>query len=179
LRLAKFKCERLARAQRKVEWLIEHRTFSILSIMFILLNTIIMSMDYYESPALYDLSLDIGNKIMTCIFAAEMILKIFGYGIKRYVQDGFNDFDAIIVIVGMLDFFNVGSSALTVLRCFRLLRIFKIVRSWVSLRKILQTVISAFPSIANLGVLMALLIFIYSLLGMQFFSGVTPENEDN
>jgi hypothetical protein len=69
-----------------------------------------------------------------------MVLKIFGLGIKKYVMDGFNDFDAVIVIVGLLDFFHFGSRAITVLRAFRLLRIFKIVRSWTSLRKLLQTV---------------------------------------
>ena len=69
-----------------------------------------------------------------------MLIKLFGLGIKKYVMDGFNDFDAIIVIVGILDFFHFGSRAITVLRSFRLLRIFKIVRSWTSLRKLLQTV---------------------------------------
>lgn len=66
-----------------------------------------------------------------------MILKLIGYGFKKYVKDGFNDFDAIVVFFGLLDFVNVGSKAVTVFRCFRLLRIFKIVRSWSSLRKIL------------------------------------------
>jgi predicted YcjX-like family ATPase len=66
-----------------------------------------------------------------------MTLKIVGLGIKTYVKDGFNDFDAIIVVVGMLEFVNAGSKALTVLRAFRLLRIFKIVKSWSTLKKLL------------------------------------------
>ena len=74
---------------------------------------------------------------------------------------------------------NAGSKVLTVLRAFRLLRIFKIVKSWTTLKKLLQTVLSSFSSIANLGLLMFLLIFIYSLIGMQFFSGPIPDNEDN
>lgn len=74
---------------------------------------------------------------MTCFFACEMILKVLGLGIKAYVMDTFNDFDAIVVIIGLLEFANVGSKAITVLRAFRLLRIFKIVRSWNSLRKLL------------------------------------------
>lgn len=75
--------------------------------------------------------------MFTAIFAVEMILKVMGLGVKKYVMDGFNVFDAIIVIVGILDFFHFGSRAITVLRAFRLLRIFKIVRSWTSLRKLL------------------------------------------
>jgi len=124
-------------------------------------------------------AVNIGNSSLTCIFAVEMILKMVGLGIKAYVRDGFNDFDAIIVIVGLLEFLNAGSKALTVLRAFRLLRIFKIVKSWTTLKKLLQTVLNSFSSIANLGLLMFLLIFIYSLIGMQFFSGDIPDNEDN
>jgi len=41
------------------------------------------------------------------------------------------------VVVGMLEFVNAGSKALTVLRAFRLLRIFKIVKSWSTLKKLL------------------------------------------
>jgi hypothetical protein len=66
-----------------------------------------------------------------------MILKLFGLGFKEYVKDAFNDFDAIVVLVGLLDFAKFGSKAITVMRAFRLIRIFKIVRSWKSLRKIL------------------------------------------
>ena len=123
--------------------------------------------------------IDTGNSILTCFFAFEMVLKIFGLGFKQYVQDGFNDFDAIVVIIGLLEFANVGSKAITVLRSFRLLRIFKIVRSWQSLRKLLQTVLAAITSIANLALLMGLLTFIYALIGMQFFCGEIPDNEDD
>ena len=73
-----------------------------------------------------------------------MCVKFIGLGPKLYVMDGFNDFDAIIVVIGLLEFANVGSKAITVLRTFRLLRIFKILRSWVSLRKLLQTILSSF-----------------------------------
>ncbi len=107
-----------------------------------------------------------------------MVLKMLGMGLRTYLRDGFNVFDAIIVIVGLLEFVNAGSKALTVLRAFRLLRIFKIVKSWTTLKKLLQTVLNSFSSIANLGLLMFLVIFIYALIGMQFFSGAIPDNED-
>jgi hypothetical protein len=95
-----------------------------------------------------------------------MVLKLIGMGFRNYVRDSFNDFDAIIVIIGLLEFLNAGSKAITVLRSFRLLRIFKIVKSWKALKKILQTVLKAFSSITNLGLLIFLLSFIYSLIGM-------------
>ena len=59
----------------------------------------------------------------------------------------------------------------SILRGFRLLRIFKLVKSWTSLQKILGTVISSLHSVANLAVLALLFIFIYALIGKQFFHG--------
>lgn len=96
-----------------------------------------MAMEHYDMPDSLTNAVNLGNTILTCIFACEMALKITGLGIRKYVMDGFNDFDAIIVIVGLLEFVNAGSKALTVLRAFRLLRIFKIVKSWNTLRRLL------------------------------------------
>lgn len=116
--------------------------------------------------------------VLTILFVAEMIIKVFGLGIKDYLKDGFNIFDAIIIIVGLLEYFGIGNKSVTVLRTFRLLRIFKIVRSWSGLRKLLKTVLASMQSIGNLALLMLLLIFIYSLVGMQFFSGTFKESPD-
>jgi voltage-dependent calcium channel L type alpha-1D len=161
--------------QARILLLVESRSFNIITVILILLNAVFLSLNYYDCPAILTSIIDIGNKTFTCIFAVEMVLKLLGLGVKKYVMDGFNDFDAIIVIIGLLEFLNVSSKAIMVLRCFRLLRIFKIVRAWKSLRKLLYTVLASLSSIANLGLLMMLLIFIYALIGMQFLSGDVPE----
>jgi hypothetical protein len=46
-----------------------------------------------------------------------------------------------------------------------MIRIFKIVRSWTSLRSILLTVANALPYVGNLAVLIVLFLFIYALVG--------------
>jgi voltage-gated potassium channel Kch len=51
-----------------------------------------------------------------------------------------------------------------------MIRIFKIVRSWTSLRSILLTVANALPQVGNLAFLTSLFTFIYALIGKQFFS---------
>ena len=136
-----------------------------------------MSMEHYDMSSTWTKVIDTANSTLTCLFAAEMTLKLIGMGFRNYIRDSFNVFDAIIVIVGLLEFLNAGSKVLTVLRSFRLLRIFKIVKSWKALKKILQTVLKAFSSIANLGLLIFLLSFIYALIGMQFLSGPIPPDQ--
>ena len=56
------------------------------------------------------------------------------------------------------------------LRAFRLLRIFKIIKSWDSLKVLLSTVFDSLQAITNLGVLIILFLFIFALLCKQFFS---------
>lgn len=100
-----------------------------------------------------------------------MILKLFGYGIAKYISDGFNVFDCFIVIMSFVEMFLPGGdSSLSVLRAFRLLRIFKIIKSWESLRILLSTVLSSLTAITNLGVLIGLFLFISALLTKQFFA---------
>jgi hypothetical protein len=59
------------------------------------------------------------------------------------------------------------------------MRVFKIIKSWVSLRRLLATVLESLSAITNLGVLTILFVFISALLAKQFFSGplLTEEGE--
>jgi hypothetical protein len=66
---------------------------------------------------------------------------------------------------------DVGSIA-TVMRTFRVGRIFRLVRSAPTLRKLFQTLIVTLPSLANIGLLLALLFFIYAILGVQLYAKV-------
>ena len=65
-----------------------------------------------------------------------MILKLIGYGFRYYIKDRFNIFDAIIVILSVVDVAlsftssNLGGGAISAFRAFRLLRVFKLAKSW-------------------------------------------------
>ena len=57
------------------------------------------------------------------------------------------------------------------LRMLRLLRLLRLLKAWPGLYKIVMAFVKAVPQIANLFILMFLLMFIFSLLGMQAFGG--------
>ena len=84
-----------------------------------------------------------------------------------------NLFDAAVVIFGFVEIIlasaGVQTANLNVLRCFRLLRVFKLARSWKELNRIMNTVLRSLNSIGYLSLLMGLFIFIMAVLGMQFF----------
>lgn len=100
-----------------------------------------------------------------------MLMKLVALGCREYIKDGFNVFDMFIVIMSYVELAMPGeASSLSVLRAFRLLRIFKIIKSWDSLRILLSTVLDSLTAITNLGVLIVLYLFISALLTKQFFS---------
>ena len=80
---------------------------------------------------------------MWCFFL-EMILKLMGLGFKEYARDSFNLFDAILVVVSLIEYCltmagldQLTGGALSSLRGVRLLHVFKLARSWKSFRELL------------------------------------------
>jgi hypothetical protein len=70
-----------------------------------------------------------------------MFIKLIGLGAKGYANDRFNLFDCMIVVVStveeMVSFLQLDSSitsggAISAFRGIRLLRVFKLARSWKS-----------------------------------------------
>ena len=82
------------------------------------------------------------NNIFTYCFILEMVIKLIGLGFKEYSRDSFNIFDAIVVILSIVDMVITAASnsdednsaALTAFRGARLIRVFKLARSWTSFR---------------------------------------------
>ena len=59
-----------------------------------------------------------------------------------------------------------------IIRGFRIMRMFKLIRSSVHMRLILDTVFNILPQMSNVMQLMLLLFFIYSAMGINLFGGV-------
>ena len=62
-----------------------------------------MAAESYDEPEWLTQLSYYSNIVLTGIFSLEMLLKIFGLGIKQYVKDNFNIFDSIIVILSLID----------------------------------------------------------------------------
>ncbi|TNN56635.1 Voltage-dependent L-type calcium channel subunit alpha-1D [Liparis tanakae] len=60
---------------------------------------------------------------------------------------------------------------ISVLRCVRLLRIFKVTRHWTALSNLVASLLNSMKSIASLLLLLFLFLIIFALLGMQLFGG--------
>ena len=118
------------------------------------------------------------NEIFSWCFFAEMIIKLLGLGFKEYTRDSFNIFDAILVIVSLVDFAMLqmaddesggSGGALSAFRGVRLLRVFKLARSWKSFRELLATILLTLKEITTFSILLIICMFIFILLGMEIF----------
>ena len=117
-----------------------------------------------------------------------MTAKLIGLGVKNYAKDRFNLFDAVIVIISLIDFtltltIDTNASAdgiMSALRALRLLRVVKLARHWKAFQDILKTMIEAVVDISNFTVLLLLFIYIFALLGMELFAfSVIIDSEGN
>ncbi len=126
------------------------------------------------SEKLQDL-FDVINYIFLVIFSLEAVLKISCMG-TDYFSDSWNFFDFFIVcltcttlILQYGNIMNIGSGT-SILRVFRLGRVFRLINRAKSLRMIFNTFLITLPSLFNIGALLLLVIFIYTILGVELFA---------
>ena len=69
-----------------------------------------------------------------------------------------------------------GDTGLSVFRCVRLLRAFKLTNYWSAMNVMAKRLVASLSSICGLLLLLFIFLFIFSLLGMQLFGGQWPES---
>ena len=84
--------------------LVTNPTYNFAVFIIILINTVVLAIDDFPQSVEKENTLNLFNEIFTWIFFAEMIMKMLGLGIKNYVRDNFNLFDAIVVLFSLLDY---------------------------------------------------------------------------
>ncbi|XP_042191356.1 voltage-dependent L-type calcium channel subunit alpha-1C [Callorhinchus milii] len=162
--------------RRKCRAAVKSNVFYWLVIFLVFLNTLTISSEHYSQPNWLTEVQDTANKVLLALFTGEMLLKMYSLGLQAYFVSLFNRFDCFIVCGGILETILVETKimsplGISVLRCVRLLRIFKITRYWNSLSNLVASLLNSVRSIASLLLLLFLFIIIFSLLGMQLFGG--------
>ena len=116
-----------------------NRSFAKFINLVIILNTVTLAQDRHPLDQAVTLFLEDVNVVFFTIFFLEMIIKLIGLGSKTYFKDRFNLFDFAIVLISTVDIFlytymdsedATSKGAISALRAFRLLRIFKLAKSW-------------------------------------------------
>ncbi|NXA46658.1 SCN1A protein, partial [Nothocercus julius] len=107
--------------------------------------------------------------VFTGIFTAEMFLKIIAMDPYYYFQEGWNIFDGFIVTLSLVELGLADVEGLSVLRSFRLLRVFKLAKSWPTLNMLIKIIGNSVGALGNLTLVLAIIVFIFAVVGMQLF----------
>ena len=121
--------------------------------------------------------LDVFNWFFTVVYTVEMIIKLIGYG-SLYFKDGWCVFDFSIVCsawigILLLQVFNIDVGSIsTIIRSFRIARVLKLIKTAKNLQQIFNAFILAIPEMVNVGALLILFLFLFSVLGVSLFAEI-------
>ncbi|XP_055695850.1 sodium channel protein para isoform X28 [Lutzomyia longipalpis] len=144
----------------------------------IVVNTLFMALDHHDMDKDMEKALKSGNYFFTATFAIEATLKLIAMSPKFYFQEGWNIFDFIIVALSLLELGLEGVQGLSVLRSFRLLRVFKLAKSWPTLNLLISIMGRTMGALGNLTFVLCIIIFIFAVMGMQLFGKNYVDNMD-
>nr|XP_028567899.1 voltage-dependent L-type calcium channel subunit alpha-1F isoform X5 [Podarcis muralis] len=162
--------------RKKCRLAVKSVSFYWMVLLLVFLNTLTIASEHYNQPDWLTQIQAYANKVLLSLFTMEMLLKMYSLGLQAYFVSFFNRFDCFVVCGGILEtvlveFEIMQPLGISVLRCVRLLRIFKVTRHWASLSNLVASLLNSMKSIASLLLLLFLFIIIFSLLGMQLFGG--------
>uniref|UniRef100_A0A3Q4N8Y3 Voltage-dependent N-type calcium channel subunit alpha n=1 Tax=Neolamprologus brichardi TaxID=32507 RepID=A0A3Q4N8Y3_NEOBR len=148
----------------------------------IALNTVVLMMKFYGAPDVYESMLKYLNIVFTGLFTLECILKIIAFNPLNYLKEPWNVFDFVTVIGSITDILcteiNKEKINLSFLRLFRAARLIKLLRQGYTIRILLWTFVQSFKALPYVCLLIAMLFFIYAIIGMQVFGNIELVEEN-
>ncbi|KAM9475486.1 voltage-dependent L-type calcium channel subunit alpha-1D [Clarias gariepinus] len=181
-------------SQLKFWKIINSSQFEYIMFVLILLNTLTLAVQHYEQSKLFNFVMDILNMIFTMLFTIEMIIKLLALRPYHYFIDAWNSFDALIVVGSLVDImiaeFSGGGGhgegkgdgenskvSITFFRLFRVMRLVKLLSKGEGIRTLLWTFVKSLQALPYVGLLIAMIFFIYGVIGMQMFGKIAIDDE--
>lgn len=165
--------------RKKVYNLVHNQRFDFFILVCIIANTMVLCLTWYGEPPELVRVTEMTNYCFTFIFTMEVTLKATAYG-RMFWYEGWNQLDFAIVVGSLIGIalqkglsIEIGSSTL-VIRAFRVGRLLKLFRYLEQLNLIFMTLTMTFPVMTNVGSLLFLFFYIYSVLGMFLFAQIRP-----
>jgi hypothetical protein len=163
---------------------IDNPWFERIVLAVIIFNSSILALDSYPEVGSMQVFMEYSGFVCTVFFMVELVFKVFGMGLGEYFGNGFNQFDSIIVAASIIELMydppdflvkpsldgGAATGSLSVLRTFRLLRVLKLARGLPQLQNTLVIMLSLLPAVVNFSLLLFLFMYIFALLGVQFYS---------
>ncbi|GIX75142.1 sodium channel protein 60E [Caerostris extrusa] len=135
--------------------------FDLVITVCIFLNTAFLSVEHYGMSVKTERTLKLGNLLWAATTS----------------RSKWNLFDLTVVVFSLADLSFETVGGLSVLRTFRLLRVVKLAQAWPTMRLLLTIIASTLGAVGNMTLVLAVIVYIFAILGVQLFSDLyTPEN---
>ena len=165
--------------------IVTNQYFDNFILLLIILNTVTLMIKHYSMSIEFEFMLSVTNVCFTTLFSIECTMKIFGFGPLNYFSDAWNLFDFVTVVGSLLDTSLVfllpedSNVNLAILRLFRAARLLKLLRQSENIRILLWTFMQSLKSLPYVCLLIFLLFFIYSIVGIQMFGNIKLDEESD
>jgi len=137
----------------------------------IVMNSITIGFETSEAVmASFGETLLLIDKIILAVFVIEIGLKVYADRLS-FFRSGWNVFDFSIVAVALLP----TSGSFAILRALRIFRSLRLVKNVPRLRFIVESLFHSLPSLMWIFVLLALVFYVFAVVGTNLFGTEYPE----
>ena len=150
---------------------VESSTVQTTIIVIILINAVVLGLE--ATPLKYSAAapvLKILDRVCLVIFVLEIALKAAAYRWSMF-RNGWNCFDVAVVAIALVP--AAGPAA--VLRGLRVLRVFRLLTSIPSLKKVVAAFLHAIPGLSSVIGLMVLFMYVTAVMATGFFGETHPQ----
>eukprot|EP00899_Mesostigma_viride_P008729 jgi/Mesvir1/17858/Mv12940-RA.3 len=171
--------EKFSALQEVVFQLVIRKSFQHTFALLTLCNTLLLSSVHANMRTSVEQTIEVCYVVLNTAFAVESILKIIGFGVKKFAKNRFDVFDLVVVMLGVVDAaitarrVNVTAlRAVRTVRAFRLMRvirIFRLARYMDSLRTAGEVLVKSLSVFLHMLMLLCLFVGVFAVMGMQLF----------
>ncbi len=161
----------MSEIKAKIADLIERRWFRTGVLVLIIANALILGAETF--PGVNEragIALLVMDRLIVYAFVAEISLRMFAEA-GSYFKKGWNVFDFLVVLVSLI----AATSGLAALRAFRVLRVLRVITVIPRMRIVVSALLDSIPGIASVGVVIALIVYVFAVIAANLYGGAHPE----
>jgi hypothetical protein len=149
--------------------------FEYLITALILLNSIVMCIQYDDAPDEMVTALFWINVAFTIIYTIEALFKMIALMPSGYFRDPWNRFDICLIPLSYFSLF-IGGPGTNALRVLRVARVLRLIKRADGLARLFNTVLYAIPQLINVMALLFLTLFVFATIGVELFGRVATRD---
>ncbi len=147
-------------------WLTESWPFQAFILLCIVANAAILGYDAHFGDANpWHAEIERWNNTFLYIFTGELVLEFLAQGPRRYIRNGWNIFDVIVVAVSYI----AVSPAISALRTLRVVRVFRLISAVPQMRRVVEALFGAMPGILATFAILSIVFYIGAVMATTLF----------